>query len=90
MQQLSFYAAGLISEVPFEEQCIRMSVVAGKKSNKAHLLLMLWTKALYGVWKARNSCFFGDGNVNADQLIRVVIFRVVGRSNEAMRLLFLR
>ena len=58
---------------------------ARSTKDRSKVFVMMYTKSLYAIWLQRNAKFFRNSDVNPNQLVRNIIFRIACRCSEKQK-----
>ena len=61
-----------------------MNKLNKKKTDLAKLIVGVWTEMIYSLWMHRNRKIFDNHSCNINDIVKNIVFRVVGRVNDRM------
>nr|QIA97952.1 hypothetical protein AP_R.00g000480-v1.0.a3 [Amaranthus palmeri] len=73
-----------LNEANFHDEIQCMSKLNKKKTDRAKLIVGLWTEMIYNIWMQRNRKIFDNHSFNQKEVIDCIVFRIAGRVNSRM------
>ena len=68
-----------------QEEILKMNKINKKKTDRAKLIVGIWTEMIYSIWMSRNKKIFENRNSNTKEVIDQIVFRLAGRVNNKMK-----
>ena len=69
----------------FQEEIQKMNKINKKKTDRAKLIVGIWTEMIYSIWMHRNRKIFDNRSCNMKELTNYIVFRLAGRVNNRMK-----
>ncbi|CAO2834641.1 unnamed protein product [Amaranthus hypochondriacus] len=68
----------------FKTEILQMNKINKKKTDRAKLIVGLWTEMIYCIWMQRNKKVFDTHTFNSEKAVDCIVFRMAGRANSRM------